>query len=294
MALTDMEIARVEWARQTVDAGGTLPPFAITVVDPMAFQSATTFPALSTEAKASGAINQSVLLRIINSSPFRDEVGISIPWPYTRETRVKTATAANLFFAISWSTKAVESQTSETTKLLLAWADGDGHALEALTPRVYRELRRMAGAFMKGEREGQTLQATALVHEVYLRLIDVQNVPRHGKAHFFAMCAQIMRRILVDAARKRATAKHGGGFGRIELSEVPDLSVRKDRDLLVLNDALDELKDSDPRKAKIVELRYFGGLSVEETAVVLNVSEGTVTRDWRLARGWLIAEIGRA
>ena len=188
----------------------------------------------------------------------------------------------------------MESQTSETTKLLLAWADGDEHALEALTPHVYRELRRMAAAFMKREREGQTLQATALVHEVYLRLIDVQNVPRHGKAHFFAMCAQIMRRILVDAARKRATAKHGGGLGRIELSEVPDLSVRKDRDLLVLNDALDELKDSDPRKAKIVELRYFGGLSVEETAAVLNVSEGTVTRDWRLARGWLIAEIGRA
>jgi RNA polymerase sigma factor (TIGR02999 family) len=188
----------------------------------------------------------------------------------------------------------VESQTSETTKLLLAWADGDGHALEALTPRVYRELRRMAGAFMKGEREGQTLQATDLVHEVYLRLIDVQNVPRHGKAHFFAMCARIMRRILVDAARKRATGKHGGGFGRIELSEVPDLSVRKDRDLLVLDDALDQLKDSDPRKAKIVELRYFGGLSVEETAAVLNVSEGTVTRDWRLARGWLIAEIGKA
>jgi RNA polymerase sigma factor (TIGR02999 family) len=108
------------------------------------------------------------------------------------------------------------------------------------------------------------------------------------------MCAQIMRRILVDAARKRATSKHGGGFGRIELSEVPDFSVHKNRDLLVLNDALDQLKDSDPRKAKIVELRYFGGLSVEETAAVLNVSEGTVTRDWRLARGWLIAEIGKA
>jgi RNA polymerase sigma factor (TIGR02999 family) len=187
----------------------------------------------------------------------------------------------------------VESQTSETTQLLLAWADGDERALEALTPHVYRELRRMAASFMKREREGQTLQATALVHEVYLRLIDVQNVPRHGRAHFFAMCAQIMRRILVDAARKRATTKHGGGLGRIELSEVPDLSVRKDRDLLVLNDALDQLKDSDPRKARIVELRYFGGLSVEETAAVLNVSEGTVTRDWRLARGWLIAEIGK-
>ena len=125
-------------------------------------------------------------------------------------------------------------------------------ALDALTPRVYRELRRMAAGFMKAEREGQTLQATALVHEVYLRLIDVQNVPRHGKAHFFAMCAQMMRRILVDAARKRATGKHGGGLGRIELSEVPDLSVRKDRDLLALNDALNQLEESDPRKAKIV------------------------------------------
>ena len=187
----------------------------------------------------------------------------------------------------------MESQAAETTKLLLAWADGDGHALEALTPRVYRELRRMAAAFMKGEREGQTLQATALVHEVYLRLIDVQNVPRHGKAHFFAMCAQIMRRILVDAARKRATTKHGGGLGRIELSEVPDLSVRKDRDLLVLNDALDQLKDSDPRKAKIVELRYFGGLKQNEIAEVLNISTVTVRRDWVFAKAWLYTELSR-
>jgi RNA polymerase sigma factor (TIGR02999 family) len=188
----------------------------------------------------------------------------------------------------------VNSQVSDTTQLLLAWADGDARALDALTPRVYRELRRMAAAFIKGEREGQTLQATALVHEVYLRLIDVQNVTLHGKSHFFAMCAQIMRRILVDAARKRATGKHGGGFGHIELSEVPDLSVRKDRDLLALNDALNQLEESDPRKAKVVELRYFGGLSVEETAAVLDVSVGTVTRDWRLARGWLLGEIGKS
>ncbi len=103
----------------------------------------------------------------------------------------------------------------------------------------------------------------------------------------------MMRRILVDAARKRATGKHGGGLGRVELSEIPDLSVRRDRDLLALDDALDQLKDFDPRKAKIVELRYFGGLSVEETAAVLNVSEGTVTRDWRLARGWLMAEMSK-
>jgi RNA polymerase sigma factor (TIGR02999 family) len=188
----------------------------------------------------------------------------------------------------------MESQTSETTALLLAWADGDGHALQVLTPRVYRELRRMAAGYVKREREGQTLQATDLVHEVYLRLIDVGNVPLRGKSHFFAMCAQMMRRILVDAARKRATGKHGGGAARIELSDVPDLSVGKDRDLLLLNDALDQLKESDPRKAKIVELRYFGGLSVEETAMVLSVSEGTVTRDWRLARGWLLTQIAKA
>jgi RNA polymerase sigma factor (TIGR02999 family) len=185
----------------------------------------------------------------------------------------------------------VNPQGSETTQLLLAWADGDVRALGALTPRVYRELRRMAATFMKGEREGQTMQATALVHEVYLRLIDVENVSWQGKAHFFAICAQMMRRILVDAARKRATAKHGGDLGRMDLTEVPDLSDRKDRDLIALNDALDELNESDPRKAKIVELRYFGGLSVEETAAVLNVSEGTVARDWRLARGWLLAQI---
>jgi RNA polymerase sigma factor (TIGR02999 family) len=188
----------------------------------------------------------------------------------------------------------MDSQTSEITQLLLAWADGDARALSALTPRVYRELRRMAGAFMNGEREGQTLQATALVHEVYLRLIDVRNVPWQGKAHFFAICAQIMRRILVDAARKRATARHGGGLCRIELTEVPDFGGHKDRDLIALNDALDELKIVDPRKAKIVELRYFGGLSVVETAAVLNVSEGTVTRDWRMARGWLLAEVGKS
>ena len=188
----------------------------------------------------------------------------------------------------------MDSQTSDTTQLLLAWADGDGRALEVLAPRVYRELRRMAAGFVKREREGQTLQATDLVHEVYLRLIDFQNVPLRGKSHFYAMCAQMMRRILVDAARKRATGKYGGGAARIELSEVPDLTVRKDRDLLALNDALEQLKESDPRKANIVELRYFGGLSVEETAAVLRVSEGTVTRDWRLARGWLLTQIAKA
>ena len=151
----------------------------------------------------------------------------------------------------------------------------------------------MALNFMRREREKHTLQATALVHEVYLKLIDVQNVDWEGKAHFFAICAQMMRRILVDAARKRAASKHGGGLGRINLDDAPHLNLSKNSDkrLIALNDALDELTEVDPRKAKVVELRYFGGLSVEETAAVLKVSVETVTRDWRLARGWLLLQI---
>jgi RNA polymerase sigma factor (TIGR02999 family) len=218
-------------------------------------------------------------------------------WPsmpartYTRKTAAKTVRENRKSFRDTMSRRSLNSQVSETTQLLLAWADGDPQALDALAPRIYRDLRRMAANFMKGERKGHTLQATALVHEVYLRLIDVQKVPWEGRAHFFAICAQIMRRILVDAARKRSASKHGGGLGRIDLDEVPYLSDEKDTQLIALNDALDQLKESDLRKAKIVELRYFGGLSVEETATVLKVSVETVTRDWRLARGWLLAEL---
>jgi RNA polymerase sigma factor (TIGR02999 family) len=186
-----------------------------------------------------------------------------------------------------------DAQTSETTQLLLAWAGGDVAAFDALAPRIYRELHRLASGFMRRERDESVLQATALVHEVYLKLIDARSVTLEGKAHFFALCAQMMRRILVDAARKRAAARHGGGLGRIDLDDLVDLDLNgsKDRRLIALNDALDELTQSDPRKAKVVELRYFGGLSVEETARVLKVSVETVTRDWRLARGWLSAQI---
>jgi RNA polymerase sigma-70 factor, ECF subfamily len=184
-------------------------------------------------------------------------------------------------------------EVSETTQLLLDWADGDEAALQALTPHIYRELRGMAAAFVRREREQHTLQATALVHEVYLKLVDVRKAGWKGKAHFYAACAQIMRRILVDAARRRSATKHGGGLKRINLREVPYVSRHKDSRLIALDVALNQLYEADHRKARIVELRYFGGLSVVETAAVLKVSEETVTRDWRLARGWLLAEIGK-
>jgi RNA polymerase sigma factor (TIGR02999 family) len=189
-----------------------------------------------------------------------------------------------------------DSQIADTTQLLLAWAGGDAAALDALTPRVYEELHRLAVDFMRRERQEPLLQATALVHEVYLKLIDVQSVALEGKAHFFAICAQMMRRILVDAARKRAASRHGGGLGRIHLDDVAHLNLNQENDkqLIALNDALDELARGDPRKARVVELRYFGGLNVQDTAAVLKVSVETVTRDWRLARGWLLLQIRAA
>lgn len=181
-------------------------------------------------------------------------------------------------------------EASETTQLLLDWAHGNPAALDALTPRIYKELRRMAAGFTKRERNGHTLDATALVHEVYLKLIDVRQVDWKGRAHFFAACAQIMRRILVDAARKRSTSKRGGGLERFDIDDVLSVSHAKDARLVALDDALTELQEVDPRRARIVELRYFGGLSVEETAAALGISEETVTRDWRLARAWLLAQ----
>ncbi|HUI82218.1 MAG TPA: ECF-type sigma factor [Bryobacteraceae bacterium] len=189
-----------------------------------------------------------------------------------------------------------DAPIADTTQLLLAWARGDAAALDALAPRVYHELHRLAVGFMKRERAEPVLQATALVHEVYLKLIDAGSVTLEGKAHFFAICAQMMRRILVDAARKRAASRHGGGLGRIRLDDVANLNLNRENDkqLIALNDALDELARGDPRKARVVELRYFGGLSVEDTAAVLRVSVETVTRDWRLARGWLLLQIRAA
>jgi len=182
-------------------------------------------------------------------------------------------------------------EISETTQLLRAWANGETAALDQLTPRVYGELRRIAGHYMKNERPGRTLQTTALVHEAYLRLIDVHNVEWEHRAHFFAVAAQIMRHILLDAARKRVTAKRGGDSPRLSLEEVPDLSSERGHEVIVLDEAMTRLAQLDPRKAQVIELRFFGGLTVEETAAVLKISADTVMRDCRLARAWLMNEL---
>ena len=184
-----------------------------------------------------------------------------------------------------------DQQTSETTNLLRDWARGDQAALERLTPRVYRELHRIAGHFMRNESPGRTIQTTGLVHEAYLKLIDVHNVDWQHRAHFFAVSAQIMRRILLEAARKRGAVKRGGDQARLNLDEIPDLSPRRGHELIALDDALQVLATVDPRKARIIELRFFGGLSVEETAEVVKLSPDTVLRDWRLARAWLLKEL---
>jgi RNA polymerase sigma factor (TIGR02999 family) len=184
------------------------------------------------------------------------------------------------------------NQTTETTRLLRAWASGDQAALEQLTPRVYKELRRIAGHFMKNERPDNTIQATALVHEAYLRLIDITNVDWQHRAHFFAVSASMMRHILLDRARRRLAGKRGGRAPRVNLEEIPDVSFSRAGELIALDDALNALALVDPRKARVIELRFFGGLSVEETAEVLTVSPDTVLRDWRLARAWILAELG--
>ncbi|HWE52181.1 MAG TPA: sigma-70 family RNA polymerase sigma factor [Bryobacteraceae bacterium] len=177
------------------------------------------------------------------------------------------------------------------TALLQAWGGGDEKALERLTPLVYPELRRIARQHLRRENAGNTLQPTALVHEAYLRLMDSNLAQWRDRAHFFAVCAQMMRRILVCAARRRIAAKRGAGCVVVELNESIDGVPMRDDQMIVLDDSMDALARFDPRKAKVVELRFFGGLSVQETAEVLKTSEQTVLRDWRLARTWLAREM---
>jgi RNA polymerase sigma-70 factor, ECF subfamily len=185
----------------------------------------------------------------------------------------------------------VDERTSETTQLLRAWANGDSRALDELAPRVYEELRRLAGHHMQNEQPGRSMQTTALVHEAYLKLIDVTTVDWRHRAHFFAVSSQIMRRILLDRARRRTAAKRGGKSPRVNLEEVPDVSSVRASEVIALDDALNALAEFDPRKARVIEMRFFGGLSVEETAEVLKVSSDTVLRDWRIARAWLVSAL---
>ncbi len=182
------------------------------------------------------------------------------------------------------------SETSRITQLLKAWRGGEAEAFDRLAPLVYRELRKIARGYVRHEREGATLQATALVNEAWLRMVDIGGVDWHDRAHFFAVSAQMMRRILVDAARARVRMKRGGDAVRVDLDEIPDLS-RRGSELIAVDDALAALAKFDERKARVIELRFFGGLSVEETAEVLKVSPQTVMRDWRLARSWLMREM---
>ncbi|HET8781420.1 MAG TPA: sigma-70 family RNA polymerase sigma factor [Pyrinomonadaceae bacterium] len=179
------------------------------------------------------------------------------------------------------------------TGLLIAWGNGDKAALDRLMPLVYQELRRLARRQMRRERQGDTLQTTALVNEAYLRLVDYERVQPRDRNHFLAIAAQAMRRILIDRARVRRSEKRGSDPQKVPLEEITDLADERAADLLALDDALHALARIDFRKAQLVELRYFGGLTVHETADVLGVSSPTVERDWRMARIWLHREISR-
>jgi RNA polymerase sigma-70 factor (ECF subfamily) len=175
----------------------------------------------------------------------------------------------------------------EVTQLLLDWSQGNQAALDRLMPLVDRELHRLAHHYMRRENPGHTLQTTGLVNEAYLKLIDQRHVHWKNRAHFFALSAQLMRRILVDHARKRNYEKRGGGARKISFDEALFISQERGSDLIALDEALNKLAAIDPRKSKIVELRFFGGLSVEETAEALAVSAVTVMREWRMAKAWL-------
>lgn len=181
----------------------------------------------------------------------------------------------------------------EITQLLAEWSNGNQTALDKLYPLVYDELHKMASRYMNRERKGHTLQTTALINEAYVRFVDQKHVHWENRAHFFAISAQIMRRILIDHARLHAYAKRGGRAQMVSLDETALIVAERRPDLLLLDDALTRLAEMDPRRAQVVELRYFGGLNNEEIAGVLKISQNTVTRDWNMARAWLYQELSR-
>jgi RNA polymerase sigma-70 factor (ECF subfamily) len=180
------------------------------------------------------------------------------------------------------------------TELLLAWGEGDDAALQQLIPLVHAELRRMARRHMAGERRGHTLQPTALVNEVYLRLVDLERIRWQNRVHFMAVAARLMRRVLIDVARSRGYQKRGGDVQRVAFDDSLLVDVGRGHDLVALDEALDELARVDSRKSQIVVMRFFGGLSVEEVATALDISTATVTRDWKFAKSWLLRELDRS
>jgi RNA polymerase sigma factor (TIGR02999 family) len=183
---------------------------------------------------------------------------------------------------------------SDATDLLLAWSNGDDSAFDQLVPLVYQELRALAQRYMRHERPDHTLQTTALVNEAYVRLIDVNRIQWQNRAHFLAVAAQTMRRILVEFARHRRRQKRGGDFVRVTIDDAIEIAQDKEADLVALSDALSALATLDPRMSQAVELRFFGGLTVQETADVLKVSPETVMRDWKTAKAWLLRELSRS
>ena len=185
----------------------------------------------------------------------------------------------------------VDVPSHDVTRLLARWTDGDEAALQQLVPIVHEELRRLARRQMAGERPGHTLQPTALVNEAYLRLVNLKQMQWQNRAHFFAMGARLMRRILVDFARSRGYQKRGGGAKQVSFTEALEVAEGQPTDVVALNDALEALAAVDERASRVVELRYFGGLSLEETAEVLKVSRETVKRDWTFAKMWLLRQL---
>ncbi len=184
------------------------------------------------------------------------------------------------------------AQTSQNvTQLLIGWSNGDREALDALLPVVYEELRKQAANYLRRERVGHTLQTTALIHEAYLKLVDQKNVHWQNRAHFFGIAAQLMRRILVDHARTKKRAKRGGSNIRVSFNEANVLAPSQNLDIVALDEALERLSEIDEQQSRIVELRFFSGLTVEETAEVLAISPATVKRDWSMAKAWLHREI---
>jgi RNA polymerase sigma factor (TIGR02999 family) len=184
------------------------------------------------------------------------------------------------------------SAHGEITQLLAEWGEGDEAALKRLLPLVYDELHRLANAYMRRERQDHTLQTTALIHEAYLRLVGQRNVQWQTRAHFFAVAARVMRNILVDHARGHGRAKRGAGQPNLPFGDVAVMSEERADELVAVNTALDVLTSLDPRKGRVFELRYFGGMSVDEAAETLKVSPATVARDWKMARAWLRRELG--